>query len=272
MSDGMTESDWIFGHKPLGSRPNIRAELKRLRRDPLEKLLAAIEPAPVSIVSSDTTRYRNAYYFYYLSMDRYLHEMSVAARYTIGGLKYVRKYRPLQRRLAERYKAVSPFLEYDLTNCLLHSRILLDRVAGLARFFLRGEQLPSFTSFSDHKKFFLRLVKPFGQDEAYASYIRNETPWFDMPLKEVRDKFVVHSSPKHMSFLGYPGGSDYELSLNIMLPDSEDPDKPFGKVKVIMVSPLRLSHDLERFLDWFCSYGLAAINRSRRRAGAAKAR
>ena len=257
----MSEPDFIFGHKPLRRRPNVREELQRLRRDPLEKLLAVIEPTPNNFLNSKTSRYRKAYYFYYLSMDRYLHGMSVAARYSVGDLKHIHKYRPSQRRLAKRYRAVSPFLEYDLANCLLHSRVLLDHIAGLSRFFLHGKHLPSFASFSKHKKFFLRLGKPFGQDEAYASYIRDETPWFDMPIKEVRDKFVVHSSPKHMSFLGYPSGSDYELLLNIMLPDSENLDKPFGKLKMIMVSPLRLSHDLQTFLDWFCSYGLAAISR-----------
>jgi hypothetical protein len=253
----MDKPDFLYGHESLGHRPNVRVELKRVRRDPLEKLLSAIDPDPIRIVSNDTTRYRDAYYFYYLSLDRYLREMSIAARFSVAGLRHVRKYSSTERKLAVQYRQVAPFLEYDLINCLLHGRILLDRVAALSRSFIQGKHLSSFTSFSDHKKFFMKLTQPYGAHEAYAEYIRNETSWFEMPLKEVRDKFLVHSSPKHMRFLGYASGSDYELLLNILLPDSADPAKPLAKVKMITISPLRLSYDIERFLKWFCKYGIA---------------
>src|SRR5271157_1330941 len=82
-----------------------------------------------------------------------------------------------------------------------------------------------------------------------------------MPLKEVRDKFVVHSSPKHMRFLGYPSGG-YELDLNIILPAGENGEKPFARVKVIRVNALRLSYDVEAFLNWFCDYGLTALKKT----------
>jgi len=159
--------------------------------------------------------------------------------------------------LAQEYKRVALFLEYDLVNCLIHSRILLGRVAGLSQCFLAGERLPSFTSFSDHKKFFLKLV-PYGAHEEYAEYIRSQTNWFDMPLKAVRDKFIVHAAPKHYRFLGYPSGG-YELDLNIMLPDGEEHQKPLEKAKWIAVNALRLSYDIETFLKWFCQYALTAL-------------
>jgi len=254
----MKKPEFILGHDPLGRRPNIRVELERIRRDPLHELLHAIGFADHVIVADDRTRYQDAYMFYHLALDRYLHAMSVAARYS-NGTRWRHKYCANDRKVAEQYRRMAPFLEFDLANCLLHGRILLDRVVGLSRYFLIGENLPSFTSFSDHKKFFTKLVKPYGEHEEYADFIRKNTDWFDMPLKAVRDKFVVHASPKHMRFLGYPGGSDYELDLTIMLPDREDAEKPFAKVKVILVSPLRLSHDIGYFLNWFCRYGVVAL-------------
>jgi hypothetical protein len=162
--------------------------------------------------------------------------------------------------LAEQRKQVAPFLEYDLVNCVIHTRILLDRVAALSRSFLTGQRLPSFTSFSDHKKFFTKLSVPYGAHEAYAEHIGNRTDWFDMPLKEVRDKFVVHSSPNHMRLLGYPDGG-YELDLNIILPDGESGEKTPAKIRVIRVNALRLSYDVEAFLNWFSDYGLAALKK-----------
>jgi hypothetical protein len=246
----------VLGHKPIGRRPNIRLELKRLREDPLEELLDAIEDDKFPLLGSPRTRYREAYWFYYLSLDRYLHEMSVAARYSRGPHWVLRsggrqKFNSAQRKLAEQRKQVVDFYEYDLVNCLIHRRILLDRVAGVSQSFLTGRNLPSFTSFSKHKKFFEDLTVPYGPHEEYAEYIRTQTDWFEMPLRAVRDKFVVHAAPKHMRFLG--SQSEYELDLNIIVPDD---GKSLAAVKVISVNALRLAYDMEAFLKWVCRYGL----------------
>jgi hypothetical protein len=253
----MEEAKFIFGNEPLGRRPNVRAELARIRRDPLQELLPVIGAEPPKLLSDDRSRYEEAFLFYYLSLHRYLRDASIAARYSVEGLRWLRKRSLNQRRLAEKYRNVRPFLEFDLVNCLLHTRILLDRVAALSRHFLRGQRLPSFTSFNDHKKFFRKLEQPYGKHEEYAKYIRNHTNWFDMPLKEVRDKFVVHSSPKHLRLLGYPDGG-YELHLNIWVPDNPNADRALEKTTLITVNPLRMSYDVEAFLKWFCRYGLAA--------------
>src|SRR5271166_3993264 len=137
----MKKPEFMLGHDPIGCRPNVREELLRLRRDPLEQMLRFVRSGTPSIYSNDRTRYQAAYEFYCLSFARYLREMSVAARYAKGP-QWVRrsggtrKYSADQRRLAEQRNQVAPFLEYDLVNCVIHTRILLDRVAALSRSFL----------------------------------------------------------------------------------------------------------------------------------------
>ena len=166
----MANFDFIFGHERPDRRPNIRKELSRIRMDPLYPLLEAFGYDGIHVVSDDLTRYVEGYWFYYLSMERYLPEMSIAARYSRGPAWVRRsggkeKYTNAERKLADKFNATARFLEYDLANCLIHSRILLDRTIALSRRFLSFERLPSFTSFSDHKKFFLRLKVAFGSDQ-----------------------------------------------------------------------------------------------------------
>ncbi len=252
----MPLSDFLLGHKPIGKRPNIREELKRIRRDPLEPFLGQLPEVRLGgLLSSDVSRYREAHTFYYLAMRRYLENMSVAARYSNGpywALRSGLKFRPTERQLANRYRALRPYLEFDMANCLLHSRILLDRVTSLSRLFIKLPQQPSFTSFSDHRKFFQRQKTSIQIHEEYAKYIRENTEWFEMPLKAVRDKYLVHSASKHMRFMGMP--NNYEVELTIMIPDGPDPEKLLSQVKVISVNALRMSYEIEQFLSWFCGY------------------
>lgn len=84
----MEARNFIVGHDPIGRRPSIRAELMRLRRDPLEKLLEVIDRDRTDLLSNPRARYQQAYWFYYLSLRRFLSEMSVAARYS-GNPKWV---------------------------------------------------------------------------------------------------------------------------------------------------------------------------------------
>jgi hypothetical protein len=149
-------------------------------------------------------------------------------------------------------------LEFDFFNCLLHARILLDRTIALSRYFLKENNPPSFGSFSEQKKFFRRRKQPYGSHEEYADHIREKTDWFDMPLKIVRDKFLVHAGPKHMRVFGYPGRGR-EFGLTIVLPNSPNPDKPLERVKAIVVSIPELARDMESFLKWFCDYGLRML-------------
>jgi hypothetical protein len=258
----MEESEWILGHKPVERRLNIGKELKRFRHDPLDQFIRVFDQrSDFHFMQNEFTRYREAYYFYYLSLKRFLPEMSIAVRWRNGPyfvLKYGGKYTPTQRRLADQYNKISQFLEFDCFSCLLYARMLLDRTIALSRHFLKGGKLPSFTSFNEHKKFFQKLNQPYGKHEEYAEHMRANTAWFDLPVKLIRDKFLVHAGPQHMRIFGYPA-IGYEYDLIVLLPSGPDPDKPLAQVKSITLSIPRLARDIEEFLTWFCRYGIKTI-------------
>lgn len=256
--------DWFLGHKSIEKRINVRKELKRLRVDPLEQFLSLITDLENPVILQDEiSLYREAYSFYYLSLERFLPEMSIAIRYNKGAYyvrKYGGKYTDYEAKIAKQYNAISRYLELDFFNCLLHARILLDRVICLSRHFLdtQHQRTPSFTSFNQHKKFFKRLASPYGQHEEYAVYIRSQTNWFDMPLKVVRDKFLIHAGKPHVRTFGYPAG-DTELSLVLFIPSGNDASKSLSQVKTINVSIPRLYLEIERFLLWFADYGMRSL-------------
>lgn len=246
-----------------------------MRNDPLHELLLALGDDGHRILSDDLSRYADAYRFYYLSMERFLKAMSVAARYSRGPHWKRRSggtqgFTKSDQRLAGEFRATGRFLELDLTNCLIHTRILLDRTIALSRTFLNVPgRRPSFTSFSEHKKFFLRLSEPYGEHDEYAKLIGEETDWFEVPIKLARDKFAVHSAPKHMRFLGYPDGG-FELDLCILVPDEPESEKPLAKVKLLRVNAMRMSLDVQKFLDRFSDYGRRAMG-ARATAGVSRA-
>jgi hypothetical protein len=259
----MSESEqFIFGHKQSTGRKNIQKRLREISADPMTPLVRILQPKADPLLSDDISAYRHAYQNYYLSMARFLPEMSLARRYSDGPgavRKSGGKYTESERRIAVKFRPVAPFLEFDLLNCVIHCRILMDRVAGLAdRFLVSEKSRPSFSSFSDHKKFFQKLKAPYGHHEEYAEYIRSSTAWFDMPLKHVRDNYVMHLSPKHMRFLG-SSGSGPVLELNIIVAKGGK-DKPLSPVKMVTVSPFQMSYEVQEFLTWFAAYGAKALS------------
>jgi hypothetical protein len=145
---------------------------------------------------------------------------------------------------------------------IIHACILLDRTITLSRRFLTGHQLPSFTSFSKHKAY---LSKTQGgldvAHRAYVTQITESTDWFDIPLKVLRDKFLMHSAEKHMSFFGWNGMSKWDLEMLTMIPASRAQQKLFEKVKIISFTPRRLARDMETFLNWFASYGVKKLEK-----------
>jgi hypothetical protein len=247
------------GHENTGIRLNVRRELKRIKVDPLKGFLDLAYPNPSS--GDIRSRYEDAYRLYYLSMHRALEQVSTTVRFRKGPyyvFKYGGKYGPRQRKLAKKYWNSVPFLELDITTCLIQTRMLLDRMIGLSRRFLSGSELPSFTSFSNHKKFFVSGKRIWGH-KAYGNYLTNNTAWFDVPIKFVRDKLLVHQGPRHYKYLALPGwGVEDDLVWYFQLLGEPPHGKPRTRVppeRTIRVNVIRLSYDIENFLRWFSSYG-----------------
>ncbi len=264
MPELLIESDeWHFGHVPLNRRLNYRKELRRLRVDPLEQFLRQVRGGekPIFGLRDDLDAYEQAYQFYYLSLSRFLPASSLAwrcrdrkwwPRKRGGGFKSLN-----HRELGKKYVEALPFILYDLWNCLFHARILMDCTIRLSRLFLKPG--PSFTSFSDHKKFLQKRLAAITDHREYALFIAEKTDWFDIPIKLVRDKFFVHAGPRHERFLTFPGAPrGFEIGLTIMLP-TKPQDKQWAKeIKHITVSIPRLMDDIDTFLHWFNDYGVAA--------------
>lgn len=266
------------GHRAVGSRSwlkdefvrsahlkprlNVRNELKQFRQDPLLPLIRRVTRGQKpSLLFDEPARYVYAYRLYYLSVERFYRELSLGYRWRNGPyfvLKYGGKYNPYERRLATEYNRVAPFLELDFLNCILHARIVLDRAVALARYFLPPGNRPSFASFADHKKFFLKLRTSYGSFNDYAEYIRKETSWFD-DLKQVRDKVIVHQGPKHARFFGYPIDR-VDLDLSIDIPQDEAWfDKERRVAQSMVLSGRATAAHIDRFLHWFSRRGLKAL-------------
>lgn len=97
----------------------------------------------------------------------------------------------LARMDASQAKSASLSLDYE--DFFIHSRILMDRVSYLTRFFLPQLRTGQVIRFSEHRRFFKNPRNiPFSADEDYARFIREDTLWFDTMLKAYRDQLVVH--------------------------------------------------------------------------------
>jgi hypothetical protein len=256
--EGNDDPPWRFGNEPVQERLNVRRECALFKDDPLRPLLTIIGHEPVVLSHDELSRYATAYEYFYLSLRRYFEAMSLSIRWQKGP-KWLRgrRFGPRQRQVATEYNAIGPYLELDFANCLIHARIVCDRAVALARHFIRTPPVPSFTSFHDHKRFFVRMENTYGTHEEYADYFRTRTAWFDMPLKPVRDQYFVHHGPKHMRFLGYD--SDQDLQMVIILP-AGPAHTPYSRVESITISVRRLARDLHEFLQWFNAYGMKALS------------
>lgn len=257
--------DAMEGHSDTGMRLNVRRELRRIADDPLAGYLERAYPKADPAGARE--RYEEAYRLYSLAMRRALEQVSTTVRFRKGpyyALKHGGKYGPRQRQLAKKYWTNIPFLELDMVTCLLQTRILLDRAISLSRRFLTGPELPSFTSFAEHKKFFASGKRVPGHS-SYARYMIYSTSWFDVPIKFVRDKLLVHHGPRHFRGFGIPGwGHEDDLVWYFRVEASSasiGAEKRSAFPRIIRVNVLRLSYDVEGFLRWFSAYGIKALGR-----------
>jgi len=247
-----------LGHTSVGRRLNVRREVARIKVDPLSEFLS--EAFPETRVDGPRSRYVDSYYLYTRAMERALIQVATCVRYRKGPYyvyRYGGKFGPGQRKLADKARALRPFMELDIATCVLFTRILLDRAIGLSRAFLTGPQLPSFTSFNDHKKFFVRKPDALPQHSEYSEYMRECTAWFDSPLKYVRDKFIVHCGPKHSKWFGIGWEHDDDMLLTVTA-------KAAGASDSTCLSVWQMSREVEAYLRWFAAYGIAKVTANKK--------
>lgn len=252
-------------HPPLNRRLNVRREVRRIKIDPLRTFLDIAYPDPE--LGGVKSYYEEAFSLYSRAMERSLEQVSTLVRYRKGP-HYVRRYGggpygPGQQKLADKWKSLHPFAALDISTCVLHTRILLDRTIALSRSFLVGSRLPSFTSFNNHKRFFEKHPDALPKHREYGKHLVDNTDWFDRPLKEVRDKFLVHSASKHSKIftIGWEGGDD--LTLNILIYEERG-------IRRLSLNIWRLSYEIGEFLAWFAEYGIGAIKKEARPTSGSK--
>lgn len=242
------------GHAHENVGVNVRHEIIRIRTDPMQRSLDLVGERTIPPLAA--ARYREAYALYAAAMQRALEQLSTAARFRKGPyyvLKYGGRYGPRQRILARTATRLRRFFDLDVYSTVLFSRILLDRTVALSRSFISGSRLPSFTSFSDHKKF---LAK--GNHEippAYADHIVNRTDWFEVPLKIIRDKFIVHAGPAYYRIDTIPWDGD-DLLITFVPTSGDGRGNWEGSIGLNL---LTLSREIEQFLTWFARYATRAL-------------
>lgn len=251
-----THPDLVVGHKAVSETLNVHRESRRFGTDPLEALIRTIGDENAIFMKGDIGRYLQAYSWYSLCLKRCLDHISVARR-GYAELSYHpknEKYTKRQKQLAAKRNLIGPYLELDYQNLIIHACILLDRTIAISRRFLSGDRLPSFTSFNKHIEFLSKNPDAIGQDhKKYQEKLMSSSEWYSIPIKVLRDKYLMHSSEKHMSFFGW-GESSWDLEMITMIPAKLHQEKPLEKVKVISFTPRRLARDIEGFLKWFTAY------------------
>jgi len=253
------QNQMIRGNLPVEEPLNFKSEIMRFQVNPLYPLIEYLGTDKL-LRHGDIGSYYRAYDYYTLSLEKVLYDISLSRRFRKQVQPYYgggRKFTLLQRTISCKYRNQRKFFEFDLTNYLIHTRILLDRTIGISRRFLSGTKLPSFSSFNGHKKFLRNHPDTFKETHPeYCNRIVHETDWFDMPVKAIRDKILVHNPPKHFLFLGAPNNHDLEM---IFILEQESKIEQFKNAKWISFSARRIARDIEDFLFWFNSYALTAI-------------
>ena len=247
----------VIGHVPVTDRLNVGNEIRRFSDDPLRSYLNMLDDTNAALFHGDVGRYKQAFSWYTLSLGRVLEQCSVARRCDriLRWLPVTVKYSTYQLQFARKRKSVGPYQELDYQNLIIHTCILLDRTISLSRRFLRGRRLPSFTSFNQHKAFLRKHGNELYKDfHDYADRVTSTTEWFEIPLKVLRDKYLMHSSEKHMVFFGWSTERQWDLEMMTIIPAPQNQNKLLERVKCIRFSPRRLAKDVEEFLHWFSEY------------------
>ncbi len=156
--------------------------------------------------------------------------------------------------MVKKIELFGPYLELDYQNLIIHSCILLDRTIAISRRFISLSKKPSFTSFSKHVEFFTKNTELVEKEfKEYQTKIVSCLDWYTIPLKLIRDKYLMHSAERHMIYFGW-GRSKWDLEMITVIPAKSKQEKLLERVKFICFSSRRLARDIESFLKWFAEY------------------
>lgn len=244
-----TQPDLVVGHAAVKESLNVEKESKRFSSDPMAPLIDRLRADSSKLLKDDIDRYLESYSWYLMCLKRCFEHMSISRRWH-AEVKYHpknKKFSERQRLISKRYWEATPYMMLDYQNLILHVCMLLDRSVTLTRRFLSGGALPSFTSFSKHIDFLEKNPGSLAAEhEPYRSLILSCKPWFRVPLKVLRDKYLMHSAEDHMASLVW-GESDWDMELVTMIPRVPRQEKPLQDIKVICFSPRRVARDIEAF-------------------------
>lgn len=254
----------VVGHRPVTERRNVKNEFRRFSADPLRDYLITVGDKDAAFFHGDIGRYTQAFSWYALCLGRTLDHCSVARRCDreLRWHPVTLRYSVRQAQIARKRKAIGPYHELDYQNLIIHTCILLDRAIALSRRFLRGRNLPSFTSFTQHKAFLKKHSSALEvRFRDYADRVASTTDWFEIPLKVLRDKYLMHSAERHMAFFGWSTEKQWDLEMTTIISASCDQKHLLERVKLICFSPRRLARDVDAFISWFSEYGQATLRK-----------
>lgn len=102
-----------------------------------------------------------------------------------------------QNEIMSQHSYAMLILHLDIEDYFIHSRILLDLLARIIHGFLQRPRYIESKSFYALKKSILKNYESMKKNfEEYADYIKNNTHWFEINLKEPRDHLIVHNTGK----------------------------------------------------------------------------
>lgn len=247
----------LLGHEAVEDSLNLNRESREFARDPLLDYCNSFSDSKSTVFIGEIQRYRQSHYWYSMALRRVLEHISLTRRWesSVRFAKATTRHTQYQRLVSSRYRESAPYAYLDYYSLVVYSCMLLDRTIALSRRFLPKEMQPSYTSFSKHRENLLRLRASLsGECLRYALGLIENSDWFNVPLKLIRDKYLMHSSEEHIASLGWPNDNKWDMLLIVLVSATEDRQNWLNRVKCIRLSPRRLARQIQGFLHWFGDY------------------
>lgn len=240
-----------LGHEPTNDRLNVKNEIKKYcNRDPLYDIAQQLNIEKEIIMMNDINRYHESFDSYAACLERVLRHCSIERRWESEIRYHPRKIKmsPRRKYISLNQRRETRFLRVDYQNLIIHACILMDRTISLSRYFMENNRSISFASFRRHKQSMMeRKCHIAGLFPEYTRLIVDETPWFEIPLKVLRDKYLMHTAEKHMLYFGWT--KNWELEMITVISLMHKDEELLKKVKAICFNPRRLAIDIQQFLE-----------------------